>query len=302
MTNGLHRAFLIFEATLPNPDPDGGLAACLPVAQFWDALTGADGGIADLAAQLKSFYFTGLPGFEPVVRAQNYGIGGGTNTGQIRANLFFGDEGEEWQLREFRLSQKANGELIANNTFTRDAPFGGLVSGIDSKATTFQTEFLNQVKSLAATTVTGISMNTPTVDNEGQSNEQDLSFDSQSNEYQLQAGPTFETAIAAKLADLKITDLTASDILTRASTQACAGCHELQNNAFLGGGLNWPSSLGFVQQDERGNLSPALNQSFLPFRATVLVNFINQQCTGVDAGIDGDATLTAGGSQVGAAN
>jgi hypothetical protein len=301
-TNILHRTLLIFEAGLPNPNPDAGLAACLPVAQFWDNLSADDAGISDVAKQLTNFYFQGLPGFDAVVRAQNYGIGGGQNTGQIRANLFFGDEGELWQLREFRLSQK-DGQLIAKNTFVRNNPFGALFAGGDTQATKFQSEFLSQVNSLAsATTPPTISMSTPIADNAGQSDEQLTD-----NNYRLQAADAgaFLESVTDKLEALKIKDVTANNVLDRATTQACAGCHELMNGANLGGpdgGVIWPSSLGFTQENESGAISQALSQSFLPFRASVLENFINQECGGVDAGIDNNDALNVGGGQVGSAN
>ena len=62
--------------------------------------------------------------------------------------------------------------------------------------------------------------------------------------------------------------------MARAETQSCAGCHQFSNNASLGGGLTWPSSLGFVQVDERSNLSPALHNVFLPHRQQVLQSFV----------------------------
>ena len=307
LTNGLNRFLLIFEAVLPNPTPSAGIAGCLPVAQFWDNLTN-DNDVNDRAKQLKNFYFFGLAGpqgqvFPAVIRAQNYGIGGGTNTGQIRANMFMASvSGQEWELREFRLAQQCKNpttcNLIARNTFVRVNPFGGLFGGTDAASVAFQTNFLTHVKGLTAKTVPGIAFTNPVADNAGESDEQD-----QSNDYAFQGrnNTAFLSQITAKLAQLKRTDLTATNVLDRATTQSCAGCHELSNNKNLGASLTWPSSNGFTQIDERSTLSPALKNFFLPARATVLVNFINSQCADGGQALVDDG-LTLGGSELDAAN
>src|SRR4029077_17398711 len=113
----------------------------------------------------------GNPAFPPVVTAQAYGIGSpsNTNTGQIRVNML---SSEQWQLREFTLSQACTpgGDggtsctLAANNTFVKNNPFGGLFQTTGDK-NGFQSEFIKQVKSLAAASIPLISMKTPNVDN-----------------------------------------------------------------------------------------------------------------------------------------
>jgi hypothetical protein len=320
------RFLMIFEATLPNPSPSQGLAACLPVAQFWDNLSASGITNAQFASKLKSFYFTGIPGlagnppFPPVIQAQNYGIGGpkNTNTGQIRINMLaFPDVGEDsqWQLRELTLSQACTGSvctLTANNTFDKNNPFGGLFQ--NGAGANFQTEFIGQVKSLSATTIPLISMKTPNVDNGGQSSEQD-----DTNDYACQAGAgnaagdfscskeakntTLESAIQTQLTALGNTTLTPTDIIQRATTQSCAGCHQLSPGTSLGGGLTWPASEGFTQVNEEGAQSSALTNFFLPFRSSVLTKFINKHCSGggEDAGAESEDE-TVGGQAVGSAN
>jgi hypothetical protein len=311
-TSPFDRMLLIFEAVLPNPqatpaDPNPGLAGCLPVAKFWDDLS-ADASATSRAAKLKSFYFTGLPGFQPVIKASHYGFGGGTNTGQIRSNMFMfqapGDpiSAQEWELREFRLSQSCTGTactLTANNTFVQTNPFGTLFGGADTQSKNFQAAFINQVPHLAARTIPNIGMTTGTQFDGPQSDEQAPS----NNDYftQAQSNTAFLNNITNKLAAIGRTDLTAHNIIDRATTQSCAGCHELAVGRPLGAGLTWPSSLGFVQVNEFANLSPALTDSFLPARAKVLVNFINASCADSGAALADDGT-TLGGSEVGAAN
>ncbi len=183
---------MIFEATLPNPKPSAGLAACLPVAQFWDSLSAPGITAASFASKLQSFYFDGLPGFAPVIQAQNYGIGApaNTNTGQIRVNMQAlgtavpngGDVVGNWEPGQFELSQQCpkgattGCTLTAVNTFVANNPFPGLFApvgdgGPGDGSQAFQTEFLSQVKALAATSIPVISMSTPNADNAGLSEE-----------------------------------------------------------------------------------------------------------------------------------
>jgi hypothetical protein len=249
-----------------------------------------------------------------VISAQNYGLGGpsNTNTGQIRANVLSVD----WQLREFTLSQSCSGgvcTLTANNSFAKDNPFGNLFAllgdgGPDAGAA-FQNEFISQVQALGAPTVPAISMSTPNQYNSGQSDETN-----NSNDYGCLAGlggtpgctigggepppnTHLSNAIQAELNHLGST-LTPDNILQRATTQSCAGCHELSPGVNLGGGLTWPESNGFTQIDEDGNQSPALTTVFVPFRAGVLTNFI----CGTLQPATGDAGTSVSGRQSGATN
>lgn len=78
LPSGLRRAFIIFEAALPNPQPALGVDGCYPVTRFWQSLSGLTP-TARLDA-LEAFYFTGVVEpitgvtIGPVVTAQNYGL------------------------------------------------------------------------------------------------------------------------------------------------------------------------------------------------------------------------------------
>ena len=85
--------------------------------------------------------------------------------------------------------------------------------------------------------------------------------------------------------------LTVNNILDRATTQTCGGCHQHSNFVNLGDGVTWPSSLGFVHVDENRTLSDALRLSFLPRRAAVLKSFLERQCSGT-ATVDDGLTLS----------
>jgi hypothetical protein len=277
------------------------------VAQFWDELS-KDTSASSRATKLQQFYFQGLSGFSPVISAQNYGFGGGTNTGQIRANMLGAPGIQEWELREFRLSQSCSGTdctLVANNTFVQTNPYGPLFGGTDAASTAFQQEFLTQIPTLAATTIPTIAMATPTVDDGPQSDEGAPPAGSPTNnDYSQEASSAFLTTLGSKLTQDGIS-LTAQNILDRATTQSCAGCHELSFDAPLGGGLTWPASNGFTQIDEHSTLSPALKDSFLPFRAQVLTSFLETNCGDASAAsaapvqAANGAKLTIGGGIVG---
>jgi hypothetical protein len=333
------RFLMIFEAVLPNPEPSQGLTACLPVARFWDDLSASSVDPTTFASKLKTFYFDGIAGLEgnkpfpPVISAANYGIGAPTNvnTGQIRVNMLASQLFEflgQWQLREFTLSQSCTGSgttevctLKAHNTMVKNNPFGELFAKggdgtFQTQAAAFQNEFISQVQSLAADTIPAISMTTPIADNAGQSNEVDGTDD-----YSCQAGfalakgdglcsqpaknTSLSDAIQTKLTALKITNLTPEDILQRATTQSCAGCHQFSPGTNLGGGLTWPASEGFTHVNEKGQISAALIGSFLPARSKTLTTFINANC-GVTSG-DGatpsaDTVDNVGGGLVGTSN
>ncbi|MEY4511819.1 MAG: hypothetical protein RLZZ450_3941 [Pseudomonadota bacterium] len=90
-------------------------------------------------------------------------------------------------------------------------------------------------------------------------------------------------AVRAELANIG-SSLSPTNIVARAQTMTCAGCHQLSNNAPLGGGLVWPPSLTFTHVTERqieqvaGSqryvISPALVLNFLPHRKLIMESFL----------------------------
>jgi hypothetical protein len=296
------RAFIIFEAALPNPDPAAGVDACLPVARFWQGLT-ADADAASRAAKLERFYLTGgaVAGFAPVVRAAHYGLStnaAAPTAGQVRTNFFV--DFRQWHLREFKLNRRCNDvanpetcQLAFGHVPVKANPAEELFAGTHARSEAFRTAFANQVAGLAAGSVTRIRMSTSNVFNE-------LESVSQRDDvrYATVANAAIRSDIQAKLTALGST-LTPTNVLERATTQTCAGCHQVSNNAALGGGRTWPSSLGFVHVDESGQLSPALTGTFLPARKAGLEKFINDRCSGTTTTDAGPATASAGNETVG---
>ena len=106
---GFNRFFLIFEAALPNPDPNSNVEGCRQVAKFWDGFRSAPDD--KIATPLNDFYYKGgsLAGgslnFEPVVDYRHYGL----PNGQVRSNAFVGGV-QPWHLLQWRteLAERAH--------------------------------------------------------------------------------------------------------------------------------------------------------------------------------------------------
>jgi hypothetical protein len=283
----IDRGFLIFEAALPNPEPARGADACLPVAKFWRDLSDvADA--TERASRIAAFFYTGtaIQGFPAVVDAAHYG-----GPGQIRTNMFV--ESEQWNLREFKLDRACGSTctLSFRRAPVQQNPAEEL---FQNDASGFWNAFVSQVGPLSAPSVSGIRMSLAARFDEQES----ASSASTAVVYRNKANLQLIKPILASL-DARGSTLTPNNIFDRATSQTCAGCHQLSNGAPLGDGLTWPSSLGFVHVDEQSHLSPALTGTFLPHRKTVLAKFIADRCSGVS---ESDTAETLGGSAVGAAN
>jgi hypothetical protein len=282
MTVTTDRMQIIFEGVLPNPAPNGvDLTGCKPVAQFWaDLSTVTDQ--TERINRLKTFFYTGLPGFEPVVRASHYGFATPSAPGQIRTNLFMQFN---WALREYRMALVNNRlKMIAQPSHGQ--PAGQLFNETDAhpKGPDFRTAFLDVVNTLAVNDINTFNMNAlPGSFNAGDGDQQHAS---KSNyPAQFAQSPTFAAAIQQKLTAAAST-LTPAQIVQRSLAMSCAGCHQLSSGKDLGGGLVWPASLGFVHVTEaaretapegfsRFKISPALTNVFLPRRKAVLEAFLN---------------------------
>jgi hypothetical protein len=299
ITANLNRNLIIFEAAVPNPKPKQGLKGCKEIVAFWADLS-TQGDVSRRAEALESFYFKGLPGVRPVVHVNNFGDNS-LGAGQIRTNQFMMTVQipKIWSLREFKLLRTCAGSactLAMVPVTTKVNPYGPLFSptGTHPGTAYFQEHMVGQVAGLAATAVTDLAFDVPDTFNTGQSQAAD------ENDYVVQFG----TAASKLRSDIEAalpagSDLTAANVIARAQTQSCAGCHRLSHNpnpsgigapappAPLGGGLVWPPSLGFThvteQQTEsvgatvRYVISPALIDVFLPKRKQILDDYLNDK-------------------------
>jgi hypothetical protein len=296
-----NRVFAIFEGALANPNPSCGIEACRPIVDFWESLSALPANSVELADALDQFYFNGLPGFRPVVHPAHYGAAGGSGygnagAGQIRLNLF---GNAPWQLREHHLTNTCGNKLRefeVDSKMKRAMPTDCKLqmtpvtvksnpspslfdsSFADPRTSLFQlgtasTDFPAQVASLANADVNLISMATANNYNATQSRSEGPQGPGEHYSF-MPRSSAFNAAISSALIAAAST-LTSDEIVARANTQSCAGCHTTSSGTGIGGGLDWPESLGFVHIDEMSRLSPALWCTFLPFRKTVLDNFAN---------------------------
>ena len=298
------RALVIFEAALPNPDRARGLDGCLPVARFWQALS-AEADPAVRAARLEQLYFTGgaVPGFPAVVDAAHYGLadaGAPFAAGQIRTNTFV--DSVEWSLREFKLRRTCATPSSCRLAFelvpVKANPAEALFAGTHPGSTAFVGAFTAQLGGLLGADPATLTLDVPELDDTYESVSQPATA---TVRYALRASNATRAAVQRELI-ARGSPLTTTQVLARATTQTCAGCHEISSNADLGGGLAWPPSNGFTQIDEAGTLSPALTSLFLPHRLTVLERFINARCGAAKPAVGGDPHRTLGGGLVGAAH
>lgn len=287
------QAFMIFEGQLPNPNPTCGVEACRPVADFWRNLsTISDPAV--LGTELKRFYFDGLTGFRPVIHPNNYGLDGASaggygstvpSGGQIRTNDIL--HAGIWHLDDFQLGRSCTTggvcTLFNRRVSVKANPWADLFDPTlpHPLANEFQLDFVahgpsapSNVERLAVSTLAGIGLATGATHNAGQS--ETKAFDNYTSQFGTSANP-FRTNIQGELTRIG-SSLTPTNIVDRATTQSCAGCHNLSNNKALGGGLTWPPSLSFFHVNSSGQLSSALTGTFLPHRKNVLEGFL-QNCT-----------------------
>ncbi len=278
------RSFIIFEAVLANPRPELGLEGCRPIAKFWSELS-ANADVTSRKNALVNFYFNGLNGFMPIVHVENYGIlgSGRSTTGQVRTNQFLQFP---WLLREFKLKRTCGTScsMVFQPVTDKTNPFGKLFTqgSPEALAPEFQNTFFpSQVAALAVNDINAFNYAVPDKFNTGESAAASGTDDYSS---EFNSTGTFASTIQSQLMQIG-SSLTPAQIVARAKALSCAGCHQLSNNQPLGGGLTWPSSLGFThiseqqveigQDGERFVVSPALTNVFLPQRKSVLENFVN---------------------------
>jgi hypothetical protein len=167
----------------------------------------------------------------------------------------------------------------------KNNPFGPLFGQTEEEGITdFQADFIaRSVATLAAANMSDIGMSTDEAFNAAQSNS---SGGENNYPVHFSENVAFAGAIQTKLNEIG-SGLSPAEIVARATTQSCGGCHQLSNNKPLGNGLQWPPSLGFVHVTERATevvdnvtrfvISQALTDAFLPVRKEVMEGYLAEQ-------------------------
>jgi hypothetical protein len=283
------RNLIIFEAALRNPHYNQGLRGCEKFVRAFAELSN-EPNIDKRRAKLETFYFSGYQEFDPIVSYTNFGDNN-YGTGQVRTNQFMQPVSPRiWSLREFKLRTSCS-EGTCNVRFVpvtnKVNPFGPLFdpSSTSPKSSAFQLDFLGRVARLAAPSLEGLGMSMDDAFNSAQGQENG----STEGNYLVHFGnyaSNFRDSIQSSLSAIG-SELTPDEVVARAQAMSCAGCHRLSNNVALGGGLVWPTSLGFTHVSERDvdlevvdgltryAISPALTNAFLPHRKAIVENFLN---------------------------
>jgi hypothetical protein len=284
------RNLLIFEAVVPNPHPQQGLKGCQQIVDTWADLSDVSSASARADA-LEEFYFDGQGVVGPVVHVDNFG-NNALGVGQIRTNQF-SNTTTGWSLREFKLARSCSGASCSSLRFVpvtnKNNAYGPLLAPSSTLplAGAFQSFFPTQVQGLAAGSLPQIDIGVPDNFNTGQSQASGVTAAEMKYLDQLGIAPSaLRTAIQAQLTSLA-SSLTPDEIVLRAQAQTCAGCHRLNNNVALGGGLTWPASLGFTHVTERETevvsgetrfrISDTLINALLPARKLILEDFLNDR-------------------------
>ncbi|MGK3961151.1 hypothetical protein WMF38_49870 [Sorangium sp. So ce118] len=296
-TNGGMRNFIIFESRLPNPTPSLGRQGCRPIVEFWQGLSDPAKSVQDRADALQSFYFDGLPGFSPVIHIDRFAAG----SGQIRVNDFLRPPPfaqDDWSLREFKLSHACTGgacQLLAVPTHVDDNPSALLFdpASTDPRAAGFQSWFVDNAVEALASTGDINRLDYPTLVPATYGAGEALLITDQNN-YRVALGTgqsTFRTNIQQKLTSIG-SPLTPDQLLARAQTISCSGCHLVKEDSAGGNndvGLSSPipgNNFFFTHTSEvteaipgepgrtRFQISNLLTDEFLPYREQVMNDFL----------------------------
>ncbi|MDN3922526.1 hypothetical protein [Roseateles violae] len=310
------RFLLIFEAKLPNPQPERGLQGCQAVAAQWQKI-GAATTPTERLALLKALYFQGLPGHAPVVHYLNYG----GFLGQVRANLFVSNnpQANPWQLREFRITPIAAATLAFVSAPVQSNPWAQFYS--DNKPSSSAEEQQERVRfqeQFRATYMAALrhfdEKASPTLPpemfNQGLLNCIGAPIAARDNEFQsvsqgnednpaTVAGAQFRASLPATWqAPAGGRSVSRDEILNRAGVITCGGCHQFSVDKQLGTLNGTAVTFPRPKADPTGNfffvhiseekepasnrqvISNTLRDVFIPHRMRVLTSVLSDKDPG----------------------
>ncbi|BBK44432.1 hypothetical protein STVA_44520 [Allostella vacuolata] len=318
------RMTLIFEAKLRNPG--GRKHACRPIAQFWDGLSAPGLTSSDLARRLAAFFYAGdldgdgssdLPGGGAVIQALHLG----QEVGQVRGNLFMANPGDHpWQLREWRVASGADNAPVFVATTVKENPHPALYEP-DGPATPAEQvrqrqDFLGALIGQAAANLTELDRAAAPVDRGRLLAELGAGFPGRFDSFvsishdipaavddpvrRGTGNSMLLRSLEARLAGLSRPDrchITPEQLLNRAGAMSCGGCHQFSVGKEIAPQVRWPAALGrFVHVDEKGDLSPALEDHFLPERRRGLTRYLAE--TAIPLASTAPVATAAGSSPV----
>lgn len=266
---------IAIETVLPNPRPREGKAGCADVAEFWWELAQIES--PELRRdRLERFFFHG---------------GGLDRASFERAGRIRTSEISDGRPRfaQFEARRHCDAARPCRTQFARvpldnmpdAALFDATVPG--ERGAAFRRAFLGQVGALAVNDVNRLTMSLDRaysvrdVDGLVPAFNYRLPF---RRSLRAPAGREFREQIAQELKKAG-SDLAPEDIIDRAETQNCAGCHGKPGP--VGGGAEFPKA--FEQGEhisdesllETATLSPAMQEVFVPYRIDLLRTYLRSQ-------------------------
>ena len=279
--------FFIFEAKMPNPEPQLGLEACRPIVEFWEALT-HERDVNVRAAALYAFFFEGVEGFDPAIQADHF-LGSNKGSGSLRLNARV-DQTSNWVFMQFDNVTPENCAPTCSFSMVQapleDVPFPELAGDVASlpQAQLFQDAVIASLQipgeQLLADTISALSIELPESVYLGRQHSPLTPAQSVADF----ASANFVGAIQNQL-DAVGSALTPENILNRVHTLSCGGCHNQHTDA-LGAPLVLDTATQLVEflsineeagpDGQRFTVKPAMQDTFLPEREAIILGFLDQ--------------------------
>lgn len=292
----LNRFLIIFEAAVVNPHPELREEGCRPIAEVWQRAKQPGRRIEDLAKDFEKLYYVGTVSadnsfsVQPVIHVEHFG----NPHGQVRANIF---KNQPWQLREWR-ADPLTGTFVIRPVGTNPQPSlyapPDANDGFDpavrkSFQQLFVSDLIDQLTRADADRKTDADL----INKIGMGADLNFPFDDfVSNSQTPVAGRQDDPMVVATSSGAFIEALqkaidmrhqaqpsiplpSVQELLNRAGTTSCGGCHEFSASPKAeksvgkrsdGTQISWPKSRGFVQIGEGSELSELLTNFFLPDR------------------------------------
>lgn len=270
------RLNIAIETVLPNPHPREGKAGCAAVAASWWGLTRI-ASAEQRRDRLEQLFFGGHPVLPSIFDQKTFERGGRIRTSEISDGRPAFAQFELMRTRGFAQPYPLLIRVPLDNMPSAALFAAGAAS---EQAASFRREFVREISSLSIPDVNRYSMNV-----DRRYSVSDVAALDPPFNYQLpfrraqrtRVGQRFREQIAEELRKLG-SSLTPEDIIGRAETQNCAGCHGKPGP--VGGDLIFPHA--FEQGEhlesqslvDNARLSPALNDTFLPYRIRVLRQYL----------------------------
>lgn len=274
-TEHVARVHIAVEAVLPNPHPEKGKAGCAGVAAFWQDLARTESH-ETRRQRIERFFFAGMPPFRAVLDPRSFERAGRIRVSEIsRARPKF---------RQFEVTRDCASGRPCVARLVRvpldNMPEAALFAADTPHAAAFRREFLRQVAPLSISDVNRYFMNVDRTYSASDIEDTIPPFNYQlpfRKSLRTRVGQAFREQIVQELRKAG-SELTPEDIIDRAETQNCVGCHAKPGP--VGGGLEFPKAFDsgehIADDSLQGSvrLSDALTDVFLPYRIRFLIDYL----------------------------